>query len=113
MNRAELRGLACRWRGLRHCGDLTAPAGLHDVRSSVDRSFAGRGSSRDAFVGCVAVLHRAFLDSTTAVAAPVVDEPAQAVAVRWTSAGTHGGDLMGEPPSGAGPERLAPGGRPV
>lgn len=57
------------------------PAGLHDVRS-VDRSFAGRGSSRDAFVGCVAVLHRAFLDSTTAVAAPVVDEPAQAIAAR-------------------------------
>ncbi len=100
LGRAGLEAVARRWIGLWQGGDLAAFDELHDP-AFVDRSAAGRATDRDGFRAGLADLYRAFPDFAAGVETLVIDEPGQAVAIRWVAAGSHRRAFMGEEPTRA------------
>lgn len=66
----------------------------------IDRSPAGRGSDRDAFLEGIKELYAAFPNFDAVIEDLIIDAVTGKVAVRWTAKGTHKGAFMNFSPTG-------------
>ena len=105
--KSALEDIARRWVALWQGGNLDGFEGLH-APEFVDRSTAGRGSTREAFRQGIEDLYRSFPDFSGGItglvaegASPSPDTmgPCGRVALAWSAQGTHKGPFMGRSPT--------------